>query len=485
MPRPSKDPVFRWDYTYVDDDGFDDGRKPQAATLACRGVPLPTTVHQVARPTVTPRRSGPWWLSADPAAGGVYAHNVLKLAVYFGSVPILSRHHLAAAPDVEVTAIREIRVPVYDDDRHGHRLVQELRRRIQRLTSEAAAGRGEELLRDVDSALSDLREALPSADERTVRIGLAKFPYRPWREGPAALRVHPVILNDEKARLPTADDDAEHSESTIDEDDDLRHPMERVLEQLDAQDTSGVDGILGAPDLTADRAYALGVLLETRGAVDIAERAWRRADELGSAEGAYQLAAILRSRGEDTEGEAAAKRADERGSPSGAYLLGALQDQRGDAPGAEAAFRRGDERGNGAAAFRLGILLMQRGETDEGEAAFRRADERGHARAATALGCHRLRELGDLDGAEAAWRRADDRGDAHAAFFLGLQAIERGDEVGAEAAWRRGDERGDAWSAMQLGKLYLSKGNNADAEAAFQRAEERGAPVAFLDLGPD
>ncbi|MGH2703682.1 MAG: hypothetical protein ACRDJ4_00875 [Actinomycetota bacterium] len=200
MPRPRNDPLFRWEYTYVDDDGFDDGRTPEAATLACQGVPFPATVHDVARPTVTPRRSGPWWLCQDPAAGGIYAHNVLHLAVYFGLVPILSRSQLAAASDVEVSAVREIRVPVYEDDQHGHRLVQEVRERIRTLTIEAADGRGEELLRDLATALSDLREAVPGSRERTVRIGLASFPYRPWRQGPPALRLHP----DPQRRAPSA-----------------------------------------------------------------------------------------------------------------------------------------------------------------------------------------------------------------------------------------------------------------------------------------
>src|ERR1700759_2167335 len=100
MPRPRNDPVFRWDYTLVDDDGFDDGRQPRAATLACYGVAYPSTVHDVDAPTVADYQSGPWWIAQDAAVGGEYANSVLNLAVHLGLMPIIGTRHIAAATDI-------------------------------------------------------------------------------------------------------------------------------------------------------------------------------------------------------------------------------------------------------------------------------------------------------------------------------------------------------------------------------------------------
>lgn len=197
MPRPSKSSALRWDYTFLNEDLFDDGRSPVAATFACRGVPYPNAVLDVARPVVDRRRSGPWWVFQDLAATDNFLLSVLHLAVYFGSIPILSSSQLQEAPDVEVSSLRDIKVPVFEAEAYDHHLVHAVREQVRALTIDANAGRGEELLRNLSSAVGTLRDAMPGAGERNVRLGIASFPYRPWGEGPMAIRQHPVLLKTE------------------------------------------------------------------------------------------------------------------------------------------------------------------------------------------------------------------------------------------------------------------------------------------------
>jgi hypothetical protein len=123
---------------------------------------------------------------------------LLHLAVHFGLIPTVSRSQLGESSDIEVTAVRDLRVPVYADEAYRHPLVQEVREQVRELTLKADGGHGEELLRAVSRALDGLREAAPGNHECNVQIGIARFPYRPWNEGPTALRQHPVILKVER-----------------------------------------------------------------------------------------------------------------------------------------------------------------------------------------------------------------------------------------------------------------------------------------------
>lgn len=56
------------------------------------------------------KASGPSWLCQDAAAAGTYVHNVLRLAVDYPLMPILSRPLLVEAPEVDVTAARTFQV---------------------------------------------------------------------------------------------------------------------------------------------------------------------------------------------------------------------------------------------------------------------------------------------------------------------------------------------------------------------------------------
>ena len=143
-----------------------------------------------------------------------------------------------------------------------------------------------------------------------------------------------------------------------------------------------------------DAAFNLGVLLYETGDLESAEAAWRR----GSARGHLQAAANLRfltqqraasdeaAEAEATESaERADRRADQVGEAGGAFNLGVLLYQRGDLAGAREAFERAERRGDPDAAFNLGVLLYETGDLESAEAAWRRSASRGHPRAADNL----------------------------------------------------------------------------------------------------
>lgn len=95
-----------------------------------------------------------------------------------------------------------------------------------------------------------------------------------------------------------------------------------------------------------DDLEAIGLNAYLAGSLDRSERAFRRADELGSARAAYSLGVLLEQRRQLKEAEAAHRRGDERGSADAANNLGVLLAQRGDGEGAEAAWRRAEARTN-------------------------------------------------------------------------------------------------------------------------------------------
>jgi hypothetical protein len=125
-----------------------------------------------------------------------------------------------------------------------------------------------------------------------------------------------------------------------------------------------------------------------------AELAFRRADELGSANGAYNLGVLLHEGGDLDGARAAFGRADDRGDRNGAYNLGVLLYQDGDSEGAEAAWRRADDRGEPTGTYSLGVLLEHRSDLECAKAAYRRAHRRAEAEgnnevAESALEAHR------------------------------------------------------------------------------------------------
>lgn len=192
---------------------------------------------------------------------------------------------------------------------------------------------------------------------------------------------------------------------------------------------------------SAKAAYKIGEYWARRGMLDDAARAWRRADERGSADGSYALgASLLLAR--DPSAEAVLSRADSRGSPDAALVLSRIAAQRGQADTAAAAFQRAKSRAEAAArsgsveaTTLLGDVLTQEGALEAAEKAYGRADARGSARAAYQL-ARLLLARGELSGAEAALRRASGRDWVQAKFALASLLAQHDRVEEAKAVWR-------------------------------------------------
>jgi len=476
VPRPRNDPIFKWAYTYIDCDLFQDGRTPEPIVLGYTGLPYPPIVLEAPRPGATPTRSGPWWFCQDLAAGGLLG--ILWSATYFGLVPVVSTQALADCPQAEVFEMRSINLPASVDDHCASGPRSAMRTLLSARDEHSASAALERLV----SACATLTDPQMPGQIRSFRIGLVRFPYRPWREGPATSRFTPLIFKPSRSRR------TEQSTGTCRPD---VHPARRALQSLSDLVNRTVGGdrcalreFLNSPVGPPPSDWTVRMLGRTfgeRGHSDLAYEVWSFGDAKGDAECSYELALALIEQRRADEAIAVAERSDRRGSASGAFLHGELLFEAGELAEAEDAFRRGDERGDGRAAFRLGAILMRRGDPDGAEAAIRRADEWGTPPAATMLGV-RLHDRGREDEALAALQRGDDRGDRLAPYILGQMAHEAGKEAEAEAAWRRADERGHAEAAIQLAKLALQRNDVDRAEAALRRAVDRGDRMAVSML---
>ena len=168
----------------------------------------------------------------------------------------------------------------------------------------------------------------------------------------------------------------------------------------------------------ADAAVQAGLSFEEAGNWPEAEREYRQADGLGSADGAYRLGLLFYEKGLVGPAVDAIYRAEDRGHSEAAAAMRA----RASDPqinGSEADVRQGDEAGRGVSSFELGIILSEQGDLAGAEAAYRRAVDRGHVAAATNLGLL-LFQKRDVAGAKAALQSAEAGGDELATEKLRL-----------------------------------------------------------------
>lgn len=130
-----------------------------------------------------------------------------------------------------------------------------------------------------------------------------------------------------------------------------------------------------------EEALREGARLEKRGDTAGAERAYARADRLGSGEGASNLGVLLFERGDVPAAEAVLRRADQRRHPMGTFRLGFLLDQTRRADEAVSAYRRAAVLGNLDAMGNLGYLLQRRGDLAAARAAYQLIVDDGTDRA--------------------------------------------------------------------------------------------------------
>ncbi|MGN6557137.1 MAG: hypothetical protein ACTHLH_03895 [Solirubrobacterales bacterium] len=160
---------------------------------------------------------------------------------------------------------------------------------------------------------------------------------------------------------------------------------------------------------TLDEIIASGQRSEAAGDWATAEQEYRRADELGSAEGAYRLGLLLYNKGLTAAYMPVLERAMERGHPEAvAALMAPLSDPQVSASLPDV--QRGDEEGRGVSSFALGTILEERGDIEGAKAAYRRAIDRGHVAASTNLGIL-LFNSGEVGPAKEALRAAEVGGD--------------------------------------------------------------------------
>jgi tetratricopeptide (TPR) repeat protein len=233
---------------------------------------------------------------------------------------------------------------------------------------------------------------------------------------------------------------------------------------------------------TADEAVVVGSEVWTAENPTMAELAWRRAEELGSATGAYILGRLLDERGDADGAEAAYRRAVELDEPAAGSALGSLLADRGDEAGAYDSFSWADERGHALAAVNVGIAHANAGRLADAEAAWQRARVRGAPEGARYLG-ELLQRRGDTNGAEDAFADADAGGDAEAAVRLAEILVARGDFAGAEAACRRAKDRGHEHAAALLGAVLARHEEHAEAIEQLREGDRAGVSVATYNLG--
>lgn len=132
--------------------------------------------------------------------------------------------------------------------------------------------------------------------------------------------------------------------------------------------------------------FHLGFIYFQQGALETAEKYYRRTVDHGAEAATVNLGAVLMRRGDDQGALDVLSRADAAGLEIGSHNLGILLLGRGDLEGGEAALRRAVARGSIYSRVDLAILLDRRGGTEEALALLAAAEEDGYAPAPFILG---------------------------------------------------------------------------------------------------
>ncbi|MFK0291671.1 tetratricopeptide repeat protein [Streptomyces sp. NPDC090442] len=257
----------------------------------------------------------------------------------------------------------------------------------------------------------------------------------------------------------------------------------------------------------ASALHNLGLLAESLGEGDEAERWFRRAAEAGEARSAGRLGRILAERGEGKVAESFLEAAAEAGDAEVATLLGKLLRDR-----AERWFAAGAGHGSAEASHLLGDLRLGQGDVYGAHHIYLDAAEARYEPVARGMGIVHLL-LRENKTAEVWMRRAAALGDECAADFLhpvsddtvedaigyfqddaergeGLDAgnlgvlLEEHDRPDEARTWYlKGYKFGDAYGAFRLAELHKKAGEDAEATAWYRKAAALGHPGAKRALG--
>ncbi|MFJ5676317.1 tetratricopeptide repeat protein [Streptomyces sp. NPDC093097] len=253
--------------------------------------------------------------------------------------------------------------------------------------------------------------------------------------------------------------------------------------------------------------HNLGLLADSLGEGEEAERWFLRAAEAGEPQSAGRLGRMLAERGEEKAAESFLEAAAEAGDAEAATLLGKLLRDR-----AEHWFTAGAERGSAEAMHLLGDLLLGQGDVYGAHYVYLDAAEARYEPVARGMGIVHLL-LRENKTAEVWMRRAAALGNECAADFLrpvpdhtmedameyfqdyaergeGLDAanpgvlLEEDDRPDEARTWYlKGYKDGDAYGAFRLAELYKKCGDEAEATAWYRKAAALGHPGARSALG--
>jgi tetratricopeptide (TPR) repeat protein len=202
------------------------------------------------------------------------------------------------------------------------------------------------------------------------------------------------------------------------------------------------------------QAYNAGLVAYAWHDYELAAIAWRQAamseDATIAGPATFNLGYLLQEEGDLAGAERAWRRADDLGSAAAAFTLGVLYYERDEASAATAAWRRAAELGLRKAEILARVVDSPRSETVDD--AIREAGEAGDASTLLNLGLV-LEHTGDVEGAVNAWQEAADCEPAQIA----------------------------AVAALSLGALFIDLDQPDDARDAFVRAQQLGDPDVSRD----
>lgn len=457
-------PLFRWQYTALDDNVFSDGRTPDAVTLVAQGSPIPEVVTKSARPTA----AGPWWLPQDLAHSDDLVTTALHVAKTLGTLPILETRLLAGIDRLDVLATWDLRIPVFTDrkDAVANQRVREVRRLLRRLVAQVDEQSAMEVAEAVTTAIGDLCHGASTLSGRDGRLAILRFRHETPGGDASQWHICPVLLY----------------ESAFDSDSRESGAVTSVGSGREPIRLSQPEGI-----------RRLGLLYAARGDMDQAVNFLVQAAERGDAEAMVSLGQVNR-RTPDAEHIDAAydcfRSAANTGDGPGAFCAGLIQAERGifeGNEGAEAWWELAAERGIREAPTVLGDRQRQRGDETGADRWWRRGAELGDPNAAMKLGLMRSERSEDWfqddgqDSAEYWWQRALTLGSQHAPRYLAQRRMLSGPQEGPDGVetWLlRGVEAGDAEAMYAIGLVRQMHGSLDGEDGAWAwvlRAAECGS----------